>query len=149
MRRTIFAVILACAGMAAGCGDDNNFSPTYQNLLFTHTVRIDAAQDGLSSQPGFSWVATDWRHVVCAVFSSPINVMQNQITNIEDLAWVWHTGLGTGREGNIRYPDGRAHLTSSSEPAPLAAGDYYWGVWAFDDAGHVAASSIEYQLQVY
>lgn len=149
MRWTIFGVILACAWITVGCGDESGYDPTYQNLLFTGTVRVDAAQDGPASQPGFSWVATGWRHVVCAVFRSPIHVAQNKITNTEDLAWVWHTGFGTGREGNVRYSDGRAHLAATSAPAPLAAGDYFWGVWAFDDAGHVVASSIEYQLQVY
>ena len=50
--------------MVSGCGDemaDASGAPTYQNLIFTHTTRIDAAQDGLAAEPGFSWLATGER----------------------------------------------------------------------------------------
>ncbi len=146
-------LMVACASLyaLAACGaegENGNPDPTYQNQLFSGTARINAAKDGSSYQPGFSWIATGYRHVVCAVFKSPIHVKENQITNADDVVWIWHTGLGTGREGNIRYSDGRPHPASSDAPAPLQNGVYYWGVWALNDAGHAVASSVEYTLNV-
>jgi hypothetical protein len=147
LRRIAMTVLFSCSLFACGAeGDD--YDPTYQNQLFAQTARINAAQDGSASTPGFSWIATGYRHVVCAVFSSPIHVKENQITNADDVVWIWHSGLGTGREGNIRYGDGRPHPASSDAPAPLGLGVYYWGVWALDDAGHAVASSVECTLMV-
>jgi hypothetical protein len=125
-----------------------DYNSTYQNLLFSNSIRIEAAQDGPRSEPGFSWYATGYRHVVCAVFDSPIHVQENLITNSEDAVWVWHTGLATGREGNIRFNDGVASIASLKTPVPLETGTYYWAVWALDNEGHPVASSVEYVLQV-
>lgn len=148
MHRMMLAVFSMALAFSACGAEGDAVDPTYQNQVFSGTDRINAAQDGSVYQPGFSWIATGYRHVVCAVFNSPIHVKQNQITNADEVVWIWHTGLGTGREGNIRYSDGRPHPASSDAPAPLASGVYYWAVWALDDAGHAVASSVEYTLNV-
>ena len=56
--------------------------------------------------------------------------------------------LEQGREGNVLYAHGVSGPALDEVPLPLAPGVYSWAVWAFDDEGQPAASSVEYELTV-
>jgi hypothetical protein len=69
-----------------------------------------------------------------------------KILNTAANVWAWHTGLGTGREGNVRYDQGVAVvngvLQTDAAPPPLVEGhDYVWAVWAWDDSGRQVTNS--------
>jgi hypothetical protein len=144
-------VVLALGLVLAACGadlPDEGGEWQYQNQIFPDTTLVTPAQGGAASTPSFSWPAVNVRHVVCAVFAAHLSVTGDLIANPQDLRWVWHTGLGRGRDGNILYEDGAGDADGRTTAAPLPAGTYYWAVWAFDDAGVPVASSLEYQLTV-
>lgn len=139
--------LAGCAqGDSAGASEEANW--VYNNLIFSETSNIPAAQSSDVSTPAFSWTATGYKHVVCAIFSSHLAITNNQIVNEEEMVWIWHSGLKKGRDGNISFSDGLHDLTSTAIPESLASGTYYWAVWAIDEAGHVRASSTEYTLSV-
>lgn len=142
---------LTLALTLAACGadtPDEGGEWQYQNQIFPGTTVITPAQGGAAANPSFSWPAVGVRHVVCAVFSAHLGVSGELISNPQDLRWVWHTGLGRGRDGNILFEDGAGDADGRTPAAPLAPGTYYWAVWAFDDAGAPVASSLEYELSV-
>jgi hypothetical protein len=152
----VTTLLLLCGGMP-GCGSGSEGkssapAPVFQNQIFRQTGDLSAAASGPETgTPTFSWPATNYKHVVCAVFRSPIEVRQNEITNIDQIVWLWHSGLTRGREGNVTYSSGTVSLdeTDTGPPAgPLASGTYYWAVWALDDGGTPVLSSVEYNFAV-
>jgi hypothetical protein len=143
--------VLGALGLLAlvGCGaaeDDESGGFVYQNQIFSGTVSIQAAQSGSLSAPAFSWAATGEKHVVCAIFDERIQLDQNHVSNTDRVVWLWHSGLGSGREGNLLYSHGVA--ADNGAPEPLLPGSYYWAVWAMDLDGFPVASSVEYTLAV-
>ena len=119
----------ACAAGAPSEGSKNPFA--YRNNLFRNTVKINAVVKFVKpGEPSFSWPATGYKHVVCEV------------------VWLWHTGLGTGREGNVLFEHGIPGPNKKGPVSALKPGTYYWGVWAFDDHGRPAFSSVENSFEV-
>jgi hypothetical protein len=156
-------VLLVAVALSAGaCGADATggaaASFAYSNPLFQNTYPIEASVgakeiDGgslsaKSGTPNFSWPATNFKHVVCAVFDEPIGVKNNTITNTHRVVWMWHSGLPQGREGNVTWDQGVANATSLNAPTVLAKGKYYWAVWALNAQGIPARSSVEKTYQV-
>lgn len=144
---------LACAAMMfCGCGVDNDAGSdpgfVYQNQIFRDTELISAAKSGSDATPAFSWQALGEKHVALAIFSERIQVAQDQITNADKVVWLWHSGLGKGREGNVLFSQGAKDESGAPPPASLAKGSYYWAVWALDEAGHPIASSVEKTIAV-
>jgi hypothetical protein len=145
------ATLLAIGVLSGGCGGDDATSASedfvYENLIFRNVTSIPAAQSGELSSPSFSWPSTNEKHVVAAIFDRRISVRSNLITNPDNIVWLWHSGLGQGRDGNVLYRHGTAGQ-GGSLPDPLPAGTYYWAVWALDEQGLPVASSLEYTLIV-
>lgn len=146
-------LLLCCLlGAATGCGpeeDQGDPGVVHNNQIFRGTARIQATHSGTASTPAFSWPATAEKHVVCAVFSERIQVDQDAISNPDGVVWIWHSGLGRGREGNLLFDHGVSAPTSTAAAAPLTPGKtYYWAVWALNLAGYPAASTVEYSLKV-
>lgn len=107
-----------------------------------------------TNEPSFTWSPTGSSYVFLGVFNRPISIQNNGIANITDLVWVWHSGLGHGREGDLTFQDGVAsvngNFSSSGTPQPLVRGKtYWWAVWAWDNAGvKILYSSEEYHFTV-
>lgn len=156
-RTALFFVLLSLAGL--GCGrssSPSSNSVVYHNLIFKNTSKLNATvvlqAPATPSQPTFNWPATSRGHVVCALFTQPIAVRDNLITNQRHLVWLWHTGLGTGIEGLVQYGDGipamMGTLQPGAQPDPLQPGTYYWGVWALNDEGEPVISTEQYSHTV-
>ena len=150
----IFAGIL-------GCGDDDTIwvDPNMENAVFASADRlvetgVPAFDDTTTTTPEFSWRSTGQKFVYLAVFTSNIEVRNKQIINREDNVWSWHSGLGTGREGNVKFEHGRdmvdGKMLESGPPTPLVPGEtYVWAVWAWDDQGiEITYSSQEIRFTV-
>ena len=151
--RKVAPLYLVMVTALAACGaDDSGDSPgggyVYKNQIFRDTSLITAAQSGTTTKPSFSWQALGEKHVVCALFSERIQVAQDHISNTDKVRWLWHSGLGRGREGNVLFAHGAADESGNPPPATLAPGTYYWAVWALDEGGQPIASSIENTLKV-
>jgi hypothetical protein len=159
MIRSLALVMLLASGPAlAGCGSADNGPAgapdvVYENQIFVSTsVLAAAATNASTGRPSFSWPATGLKHVVAGIFRTHIDVESSQIVNTADLVWIWHSGIGRGREGNISFDDGASAIDADGHPTAgpvtLQHGTYYWAVWALDDEGTPVDSTIEYQLDV-
>ncbi|MCA9672812.1 MAG: hypothetical protein KC503_44775 [Myxococcales bacterium] len=151
---TRVALCAAVILLASACGaDDGNANGgggefVFNNQLFSNTQLLSPAASGDMHAPSFSWPATGERHVVCAVFRKRIAVRQDRIENEDDMVWVWHSGMRRGREGNVRWDDGRPGPSSTDPPRSLPAGTYYWALWTLDVAGNPLGSSRELTMNV-
>jgi hypothetical protein len=150
-------LLLAAGLLTIGCGSSSsapsNDSFVYQNQIFTSTAELGAAASNPDTgRPSFSWPATGLKHVVVAIFRAHIDVQSNLIVNTDQVVWIWHTGIGRGREGNVTFDDGASAVDDEGRPqgspSTLQGGTYYWAVWALDEEGTPVESSIEYQLDV-
>jgi hypothetical protein len=140
------AVVFCAPGCDAGSEGSEDF--VYHNAILRGVNPLQAAASGTLERPDFSWPATDEKHVACAVFERRISVRKNQITNADDIIWVWHSGLGTGRDGNVLYEHGVANEAGQDPPDRLPTGTYYWAVWALDEQGLPISATDEYTLTV-
>jgi hypothetical protein len=137
-----------------GCGADSASAVEgrFENNVFLRTRRIEARIADSAAAPSISWQATGRRLVVAAFFSRPIDVRQNQIRNTNDLVWMWHSGMDTGREGNIAWADGApasfGQPLIGRAPTPLSPGTYSWAVWSLDEGGKPAEATIVYSHTV-
>lgn len=155
MTRHVCMSLLAALA-APGCGSEDagdlgaGAGFVYENPVFQDTTVVTAqAQAGpAEGTPSFSWPATDYRHVVCAVFDERIGIKDDAITNPHRIKWMWHSGLETGREGNVLFEHGVSDPESGAPPVALPRGTYYWAVWTLDATGVPARSSIEYTLTI-
>jgi len=160
-------LVLACAAclgplllggslalLLGGCSDagvsamEGGSEFIYENTIFpgTQLVTATAQVSDDAGMPRFSWVATSYRHVVCAIFDERVGVTDGLITNPHRMRWIWHSGLSTGREGNVLFEHGVSDPQPLAPARTLAAGTYYWAVWALDAQGFPVASSKEYTL---
>jgi len=137
--------VLACIA----CKEDNPESPvpsadsTLANPVFPNSTLIEVGVprfgDTVAETPTFTWRVTGRRYVYLGVFSNNFVVSNGNIININDNVWAWHSGLGTGREGNVSYSDGvnvvRGEL-QIGPPTSLRSGQgYVWAVWAWGNNG--------------
>jgi hypothetical protein len=140
---------------ACSSGAEGESAPfVYNNNIFPKTATLAAAASPMgSSVPNLSWPATGEPFVVAAFFVHRIDVASGIITNVGDLVWIWHTGLPTGREGNVTWSQGvpavGGELEEGTVPSPLPTGTYYWAVWALNESGVVVSSTVEnvYEVQ--
>ena len=90
----------------------------------------------------FEWVTSPNKLAALGLFKKEIRVdsRSNRISNITDIVWIWHSGMGRGITGDIRFSDGakviNGDIDKLTSPVPLEKGRYYyWAVWAWDDEG--------------
>jgi hypothetical protein len=142
------AAALAGSACAEATGADEARDFYYSNTIFSDVTAMQAAPSGAARSPDFSWPATNHKHVACAVFHKRISVKQNKITNIDDVVWIWHSGLGQGRDGNVEWLQGASDPEGNPPPTALADGTWFWAVWALSDEGLPVMSTQEYVLEV-
>ncbi len=149
------AQLLFLSLLSLACGDDSALEPAssdylYENPLFAGAALISAqVQPGAQpGRPSFSWPASSYRHVICAIFDERLNLKDGVISNPHRIRWIWHSGLSGGREGQLLFEHGISNAELESPPETLPEGDYYWAVWALDAQGVPQASSQEYTLQI-
>ena len=140
--------LTACGGSSS----PKNGGFAFQNTIFTRTQKLIATANipnpSQPGQPSFSWPASGQKHTICAIFSERIQVKANRITNTSRVVWLWHSGLGKGREGNLLYEHGSKGEKDPSTPGPLAAGTYFWAVWVINDTGSPILSTVENSFTV-
>jgi hypothetical protein len=152
---SVVALILV-AGVGLGACDRAYAPPVdsgLDNPIFSGSTPVRIAVPGIgdttSTTPDFAWTSTGSRWVFVGIFTQDIVVKDGQIENPGDNVWAWHSGLGTGREGSVRFADGRTViggiLQTGTAPTALAPNrPYFWAVWAWsDNAVSVAESSQE------
>ncbi len=93
-----------------------------------------------SNEPHFTWTSTGAAYVFLGIFVKPAKWQNNSFTNTEDIIWIWHSGMTSGMDGDVRFYDGRNILSGdilqTSSPTPLQRGrTYYWVVWTWDQQG--------------
>ena len=96
--------------------------------------------DTVTPMPVLKWDSLETELIVAAIFSSPIQELNGEISNTGDIVCIWHSGLEQGVDGLVSFTEGRriaaGDLDSLSPPQPLPAMQtYYWGVWSWDDSG--------------
>ena len=67
--------------------------------------------------------------MVVAIFRAHIDVQSNLIVNTDQVVWIWHTGIGRGREGNVTFEDGASAVDDEGRPqgspSTLQGGTFY------------------------
>lgn len=108
--------------------------------------------DLVSKKPALRWnEPKDLKFTAAVIFKNRISTKTNSISNIEDIVWMWHSGLGTGTQGNVRYTDGRnvvdGEIKNDQVATPLIIGKpYTWAVWSWDAKGEKIIASSREQL---
>lgn len=90
--------------------------------------------------PLLRWEPTGASLVAAAIFDDRIIANDVGIFNVNNIVWMWHSGLNTSLEGSISYSEGRSvingNLLPANETQPLVSGKtYFWVVWAWDESG--------------
>lgn len=146
-------LFLVASMMGLGCGALAPCDPLFEacpiedaglfNPVFPDAELVTLGSPNLcvvNRTPTFTWESTGQRLVFAGIFSRNVTIVRQSIGNTVDNVWAWHTGLGTGREGNVAFGDGVAvidgEVVVGSAAAPLVQGRaYVWVVWAWDFIG--------------
>ncbi len=93
--------------------------------------------DTLNNKPSFVWDSIGLKIITVAIFTSPIIVENDQIMNVEDIVWEWHSGMDFGKEGYVQFIEGKNVIQGeiTNTVTPLQEAKYYWGVWAWNSTG--------------
>jgi len=114
-------------------------NPIFSNSEFIE-ARTPVFDDTIQTNPTFTWKVTGQRFVFLGIFSENIIVKDNSIINTSANVWSWHSGLGAGREGNVKFSDGvdvkDGKLQEGKPATSLKSGQsYVWAIWAWDNLG--------------
>lgn len=102
--------------------------------------------DTLGPQPEFRWERVPSNIITIALFNAPIVVANNEIQNLENLIWQWHSSM-VSDELNIDkktlrrvqykhgYPVLNKKIQYDTQPLPLQSGLYFWAVWSWEGGG--------------
>jgi len=96
-----------------------------------------AYPDTLNNMPSFVWDSIGLKIITVAIFTLPIVVENDQIMNVDDIVWEWHSGMDFGKEGYVQFIEGKNVIQGeiTDTVTPLQEGNYYWGVWAWNSTG--------------
>jgi len=145
----VLFTVLAISG-CLGCKYNDSGPPgppadtAMSNPVFSNATLIEVGipkfGDTVVATPTFTWRVTGQKYVFIGVFTQNLVVTKNSIVNVNDNIWAWHSGLGTGREGNIPFSAGvdvvGGELLTGRSPTSLKSGiGYVWAVWAWGDDG--------------
>ncbi len=94
--------------------------------------------DTLNNMPVLAWDSIGLGVITVAIFSSKPVVRNNEITNSNDIVWLWHSGMNFGKEGYVQFIEGKNVINGEVDDSltPLMESKYYWGVWAWNTAGN-------------
>lgn len=127
-----------------------SYKDQFDNTYFVKgdTIYYSFQPDTLNNAPLFKWDSSGYSLQVVAVFNSPIEIAGNQIVNIDDIVWQWHSGMKFDKKRSIKYSEGKNVLNGiinyNDEPKPLNPGNYYWAIWGWSsDATRILFSSRE------
>lgn len=107
---------------------------------------ITGIADTVTANPVLRWDSVQTTHIVAAIFKQPVLMINGAVTNTDDIVWIWHTGLGTGKNGHVEYIHGKSisngDIYNETDLIHLVGpGNYYWGVWGWNNSGTVVAYS--------
>lgn len=141
LRQRVLLAAMACA-VAIACSDANPVVDIgLGNAAFPGAGLIVAGSPDNCSpglRPTFTWVATGHQLVQAAVFSENLDVLGGSIASSATAVWWWHTGLGTAREGHVRFQDGvflDSAAVAAGDSSLVDGGGYVWAVWAWSVDG--------------
>lgn len=111
-----------------------------------YQVSGDTVVDTLGPQPEFRWERVPSNISTVALFNAPIVVVNNEIQNLENIVWQWHSSmvldeliLDNKTVNRIKYTNGYPVLNKKiqydTQPLPLQSGLYFWAVWSWDRGG--------------
>lgn len=152
MKQQFILILIITIPMCIGCSipSDPRVPPTapadstLPNPIFPNSDLIDVRTpklgDTVTSTPTFTWVVTGRKYVYLGIFSQNLVIKDGNIANINANIWAWHSGLGTGREGDVSFSGGvdvvNGELQTGRLPTALISGNsYVWAVWAWNDDG--------------
>ncbi len=150
-------ILYGCANDGAGTeppqdiGLDNSIFPD------TNLIELNSPTAGevvTNDQPHFSWKSSGNTMVFLGLFTKSISIKGKNISNVNDIVWAWHSGLGKGRAGDVEFLEGvdvlNGELITDRPPSPLFNGQmYYWAVWAWNEEGiEITHSSNEFYFLV-
>jgi hypothetical protein len=110
------------------------------NEIFYHlqgdTIYYTNIADTLNNMPLLKWDSIKYGTISVAIFTAPIKVINNNITNYKEIIWQWHSGMEFVKEGEVKYSQGKyvsnGIIDYNHELQPLFPGDYYWAVWGWN-----------------
>ena len=108
--------------------------------------------DTIDNKPVFKWDKSMAKFLTAAIFTRPILVENENITNANDIIWQWHNGMEFGENDSIFFTQGKKVMNgiiSDITADSLQQGMYYFAVWGWDENGtYIYASSRELKFFV-
>ncbi|MBN1598595.1 MAG: hypothetical protein JW894_09900 [Bacteroidales bacterium] len=159
-------IILSVLFLLMNCSSDE-VTINNEDLIFTNSLRIkippynysdslgsgyeilgdtgyySSYVDTVDNMPVFKWDSLGLNLITVVVASSELIVRNNEILNVEDIIWQWHSGMEfCGTEGCVSFLQGRSVengiIDYSADPEPLGRNsvrDYHWAIWAWNISG--------------
>jgi len=114
--------------------DENNFEYKISNSALSTKI------DTINSRPVIKWDTIDSPLAIVAISKDSLTTINNRITNINSIIWIWHNGMVSGKNGNIKFLDGHNVKNGNIEYNKTAdnleiAKLYYLNIWGFDYFG--------------
>jgi hypothetical protein len=111
----------------------NKFEVKGDTFYYTHTP------DSLNNMPTLKWDSLGIGIFTAVISTKSLKVVNDEIVNINNIIWQWHSGMEYGREGLVKYSEGKSVINDTidynNEAQPLDAGNYYWAVWGWNNEG--------------
>jgi len=100
----------------------------------------DGSVDTITSTPTMRWDSVQTELIVSAIFTGPIQEANGKIENTDEMIWIWHSGLEDGKNGWVKFEEGRSisngFIENLDQAIPLPdSHQYYWGVWSWNESG--------------
>lgn len=103
----------------------------------------------MSNTPRLKWRYISNELMAVAIFKKPIRKSDHGISNVNDIVWLWHSGLGPINVEDdmivVDFHEGRNVTEGKVDDKKLAPLDsnrvYFWGVWAWNSKGTVIERS--------
>lgn len=114
--------------------DENNFEYKINNSALSTKI------DTINNKPIIKWETIDSPLTIVAISNDSLTTINNRITNINSIIWIWHNGMTSGKNGNINFLDGHnvknGNIEYNRTPDNLEIGKFYFlNIWAFDYFG--------------
>jgi hypothetical protein len=101
------------------------------------TIYYTTLPDTFDTKPLIQWDSVKFSIITAAIFTSPVVVKDNIISNTNDI--IWNSGMEFEKSSSIKYIEGKnvsnSIINYESVPDPLLSGLYYWAVWGWNSEG--------------